>query len=268
MLSFEFLKGLFARHEYMCSSLSTVYTANLSYLLLHIYFGNILMWSSLQIPLTIALTTERKFCQERNVRLDNVLKKKTKREKLLSPPKLIHLWYIYDITVTPLHKVVISLLLIKVSTLQLQLQLSSLFVEMTSISKLFIRIPCLNIEISPISQNMHAPNTKHSFQHSFVTIHRHNSVSCVTWIRKKVHMFKLIAMKTKTHEGLPHRGWGSTMGPKISWRQRHNRINTHWSKNGKATQPLYVSFISCLQKKYWCSLVKGNVTDRGEKTRI
>lgn len=53
------------------------------------------------------------------------------------------------------------------------------------------------------------------------------------------------------------------MGPKISWRQRHNRINTHWSKNGEATQPLYVSYISCLQKKYWSSLVKGNVTDRG-----
>lgn len=36
------------------------------------------MWSSLQISLTIALTTERNFCQERNVKLDNVLKKKQK----------------------------------------------------------------------------------------------------------------------------------------------------------------------------------------------
>lgn len=37
MLSFEFLKGLFARHEYMCSS--TVYTANLSYFVALYLFG-------------------------------------------------------------------------------------------------------------------------------------------------------------------------------------------------------------------------------------
>lgn len=45
------------------------------------------MWSSLQISLTIALTTERNFCQERNVKLDNVLKKKTEKGKTVISTK-------------------------------------------------------------------------------------------------------------------------------------------------------------------------------------
>lgn len=71
----------------------------------------------------------------------------------------------------------------------------------TDFSMLFVKIICLNIEISSISQSLHAPIIKHSFQHSYFTLLRQNSVSCVTWIRQKFHVFKLIAMKTKLMRG-------------------------------------------------------------------
>lgn len=50
--------------------------------------------------------------------------------------------------------------------------------------------------------------------------------------------------------------------------KRHNGINIRRSKNRKASQPLYVSYIFCLQKNYWSRLIKGTKFDGGERVEF